>query len=82
MRDISFGDSKPSITLSGDTRIFRHWADPAPTCIYGVTVATYANQHGAVLLVGSNVARYNNSKKLRELAAGLIATAEALEARK
>jgi hypothetical protein len=80
MRNIDLGDGKPSITLGEETRVFRHWADPAPGCISGVTVAIYANEHGSVLMVGSCLARYTDPAKLRELATGLVRTAEILEA--
>jgi hypothetical protein len=79
-RNIDLGDGKPSITLGEETRVFRHWADPAPGCISGVTVAIYANEHGAVLMVGMCLARYTDPAKLRELATGLVRTAEILEA--
>lgn len=79
-RSIDLGDGKPSIALGEDTREFRHWADPAAGCISGVTVAIYVNEHGAVLMVGMCLARYTDPAKLRELATGLVRTAEILEA--
>jgi hypothetical protein len=69
-----------TLTLSSDNRVFRGWADPAPNCIQGVTVAVYTDGEVAAVMVGLCVARFTSPDKLRELAAGLLATAEQLEA--
>ncbi len=71
---------KDRLILSSENRIFKHWADPAPGCIQGVTVAIYANDNNAVLMIGQCLARYTDAAKLRELIAGLVRTAERLEA--
>lgn len=71
---------KDRLILSADNRVFRHWSDPALGCIQGVTVAIYANDNNAVLMIGQCLARYTDAAKLRELITGLTETAERLEA--
>jgi len=68
-----------ALALNPDNRVFRGWADPALNCIHGVSVATYTNGEIAAVTVGMCAARFTNPAKLRELAAGLLATAERME---
>jgi hypothetical protein len=68
-----------ALALSPDNQVFRSWADPAPNCIHGVSVATYTDGEIAAVTIGLCVARFTNPAKLRELAAGLLATAERME---
>lgn len=67
------------LALSSDNRVFRGWADPAPNCIQGVSIATYTDGELAVVTIGVCEARFTSPAKLRELAAGLLATAELME---
>jgi hypothetical protein len=68
-----------SLALSSDNRVFRGWADPAPNCIQGVSVAAYTDGEIAAVTIGMCVARYSSPDKLHELAAGLWDTAERME---
>jgi hypothetical protein len=68
-----------ALALSEDNRVFRDWADPAPNCIQGVSVAAYTDGGLAVVTIGLCEARFTSPAKLRELAAGLLATAERME---
>jgi hypothetical protein len=68
-----------TLALISDNRVFRGWADPAPNCIHGVSVATYTDGEMAAVTVGMCVARFTSPTKLRELATGLLATAELMK---
>lgn len=69
-----------TLALTPENRMFKGWADPAPNCIQGVSVSVYTDGKAAAVTVGLCVALYTSPDKLRELAAGLIATAEQIEA--
>ena len=68
-----------TLALTPDNRMFKGWADPALNCIQGVSVSVYTDGKAAAVTVGLCVALYTTSDKLRELAAGLLATAKRME---